>query len=213
MANRLIRRFGDFELDLSAYALRWQGRRVRIERRPMDLLILLVERRGELVTRAEIIERLWGSEVFVEVDVAINSAIRKVRRALRDPADEPTYVETVQGKGYRFVADVASPMRDTALDDNRVTATMKWRWSSTPSARTRSRRLWSTCVMRLVGSARPYDQLGARGAHSRRRDTPAIHGANLSADLEGGWPQPQARRCRSGRAAIEHRLEDDSNCL
>ena len=121
MTGRLIHRFGDFELDVSAYALRWQGRRVRIERRPMDLLILLVERRGELVTRTEIIDRLWGSDVFVEVDVAINSAIRKVRRALRDPADEPVYVETVQGKGYRFVADVASPTRDAALDDKRVT--------------------------------------------------------------------------------------------
>src|SRR5262245_25443009 len=121
MTGRLIHRFGDFELDVSGYALRWQGRRVRIERRPMDLLILLVERRGELVTRAEIIDRLWGTEVFVEVDIAINSAVRKVRRALRDPADEPAYVETVQGKGYRFVADVASPARDAALDDNRAT--------------------------------------------------------------------------------------------
>lgn len=121
MTGRLIHRFGDFELDVSAYALRWQGRRVRIERRPMDLLILLVERRGELVTRAEIIDRLWGSTVFVEVDVAVNSAIRKVRQALRDPAEKPLYVETVQGKGYRFVADVTPPTRDAAVDHDRVT--------------------------------------------------------------------------------------------
>jgi TolB-like protein/Flp pilus assembly protein TadD len=116
MAGPLINRFGDFELDVSAYALRWQGRPVRIERRPMDLLILLVERRGALVTRAEIIERLWGSNVFVEVDVAINSAIRKVRQALRDSAERPAYVETVQGKGYRFVADVTPPAHDAAVD-------------------------------------------------------------------------------------------------
>lgn len=121
MTARLIHRFGEFELDVTAYALRWQGRRVRIERRPMDLLILLVERRGELVTRTAIIDRLWGPDVFVEVDVAINSAIRKVRRALRDPADEPAFVETVQGKGYRFVGDVASPTRDATSDANRVT--------------------------------------------------------------------------------------------
>ena len=121
MTGRLIHRFGDFELDVSAYALRWQGRRVRIERRPMDLLILLVERRGELLTRTEIIDRLWCSDVFVEVDVAINSAIRKVRQALRDPAERPAYVETVQGKGYRFVADVASPTRDAVSDDHRST--------------------------------------------------------------------------------------------
>ena len=121
MTGRLIHRFGDFELDVSAYALRWKGRRVRIERRPMDLLILLVERRGALVTRAEIIDRLWGSDVFVEVDVAINSAVRKVRQALRDPADKPAYVETVQGKGYRFVADITPPTRDAAVDHNRMT--------------------------------------------------------------------------------------------
>src|SRR5262245_23219369 len=121
MTARLIHRFGDFELDVSSYALRWQNRSVRIERRPMDLLILLVERRGELVTRAEIIERLWGSEVFVEVDVAINSAIRKVRQALRDPADKPVFVETVQGKGYRFVADSITPSpRDATVGRGRV---------------------------------------------------------------------------------------------
>ena len=121
MIGRVIHRFGDFELDVSAYALRWQGRRVRIERRPMDLLILLVERRGALVTRAEIIDRLWGQDVFVEVDIAINSAIRKVRQALRDPADKPAYVETVQGKGYRFVADVTPPPPQAAVDHDRVT--------------------------------------------------------------------------------------------
>lgn len=121
MTRRLIHRFGDFELDVPAYALRWRGRRVRIERRPMDLLMLLVERRGELVTRAEIIDRLWGPDVFVEVDVAINSAIRKVRQALRDSAETPSYVETVQGKGYRFIGDVGSPSRDSASDDSTAT--------------------------------------------------------------------------------------------
>ena len=61
-------RFGDFDLDVSAYELRFQGRPVQIERRPMDLLVLLIERRGHLVSRADIIERLWGQDVFVEVD-------------------------------------------------------------------------------------------------------------------------------------------------
>lgn len=82
----------------------------------MDILILLVERRGALVTRAEIIDRLWGSHVFVEVDVAINSAIRKVRQALRDSAETPAYVETVQGRGYRFVGKVTIPAHDAAVD-------------------------------------------------------------------------------------------------
>src|SRR5437016_731220 len=98
-----ILRFGDFELDVAAYELRRGGRPVRLERRPMDLLLLLVERRRQLVSRADIVERLWGAGVFVDVETGVNTAIRKVRRALRDPAEKPVFVETVSGKGYRFV--------------------------------------------------------------------------------------------------------------
>ena len=104
-------RFGGYVLDLSAYELRKQGRSVRIERRPMELLMLLVDRRGELVTRDEIVNRLWGREVFIDVDASVNTVIRKVRRALRDSADHSRFIQTVQGKGYRFVADVESASR------------------------------------------------------------------------------------------------------
>ena len=72
----------------------------------MDLLILMVERRGELITRGEIVERLWGKDVFIEVETAVNTLVRKVRQALRDSSDAPTFVETVPGKGYRFIAPV-----------------------------------------------------------------------------------------------------------
>ena len=99
-------RFGPFELDVRAYQLRRQGRAIRLERRPMDLLILLVERRGELVTREEIIERLWGRDVFVDVDTGVTTVVWKVRAALRDSADSPRYIETVPAKGYRFAAAV-----------------------------------------------------------------------------------------------------------
>lgn len=99
-------RFGGFVLDIPAYELRRQGRGVRLERRPMELLLLLVDRRGQLVTRDEIVARLWGRDVFIDVDTSVNTAIRKIRRALRDSADESRFVQTVQGKGYRFIADV-----------------------------------------------------------------------------------------------------------
>ena len=72
----------------------------------MDLLLLLVERRGELLSRDEIADRLWGKDVFVDVDRSINTAIRKVRQALRDDPEKPRFVETVVGKGYRFAAPV-----------------------------------------------------------------------------------------------------------
>src|SRR5688572_9715601 len=94
-------RFGDFELDAAAYELRRRGRRVRLERLAMDLLILLVDRRDQLVTRSEIVDRLWGRDVFVEVDASVNTLIRKIRRALSDAADSPRFIQTVQGKGYR----------------------------------------------------------------------------------------------------------------
>jgi TolB-like protein/Tfp pilus assembly protein PilF len=72
----------------------------------MDLLILLVERRRQLVSRADIAKRLWGSSVFVDVEMGVNTAIRKLRQALRDSRESPAFVETISGKGYRFIASV-----------------------------------------------------------------------------------------------------------
>lgn len=99
-------RFGDFQLDVHGYELRSGGRAIRMERQPMDLLIMLVERRGQLVSREDIIERLWGKDVFVDVDTGVHTAIRKIRRALHDSPDAPAFIETVSGKGYRFIAPV-----------------------------------------------------------------------------------------------------------
>jgi len=79
---------------------------LRLEKRPMELLILLVEKRGELVSREQAARRLWGADVFVDVDHGINTAVRKVRMALRDDPVKPGFIETVVGKGYRFVAPV-----------------------------------------------------------------------------------------------------------
>jgi TolB-like protein/Flp pilus assembly protein TadD len=108
-SSSYVFRFGDFELDVQAYELRRKGRRVRLERQPMDLLILLVERRRELVTREDIVARLWGQDVFVDVETGINTAIRKIRQALNDSPDRRrsgAVVETVSGKGYRFASDI-----------------------------------------------------------------------------------------------------------
>jgi TolB-like protein len=107
-------RFGDFELDVAGYSLRRGGQQVRLERRPMDLLILLVQRRRELVSRNDIVERLWGPGVFVDVDMGVNTAIRKIRQVLGDAPETPAFVETVSGKGYRFIADVQAVQPATA---------------------------------------------------------------------------------------------------
>ena len=100
-------RFGEFELDVPVYELRRAGQAVRLERQPMDLLILLVERRGQLVSRAEIIDRLWGKDVFVDVETGVHTAARKIRHALGDSTDAPAFLETVPGKGYRFISAVS----------------------------------------------------------------------------------------------------------
>lgn len=114
-------RFADFELDVAAYVLRRRGQPVRIERRPMDLLILLVERRGELVPRPDIVARLWGPGVFVDAEMGVNTAIRKIRQVLGDAPESPAFIETVPARGYRFIADVESGDSARAAADSQVT--------------------------------------------------------------------------------------------
>jgi TolB-like protein/DNA-binding winged helix-turn-helix (wHTH) protein len=99
--------FGDLRLDCSRFELWRAGRSLKLERKPMELLILLATREGDLVTRAEIAEHLWGSEVFVDTEHGINTAIRKIRQALRDDPDQPRFVQTVMGKGYRFIGPIS----------------------------------------------------------------------------------------------------------
>src|ERR1700736_6335176 len=112
--------FGEFELDISAYELRRGGQPVHLERQPMDLLILLVERHRQLVWRADIVKRLWDPGVFVDVEMGVNTAIRKLRQALRDSRTSPAFVETISGKGYRFIAPVTSSATSTAQTRSRV---------------------------------------------------------------------------------------------
>jgi len=112
--------FDDFELDVAAYVLRRAGQRIKLEKIPMEVLVLLVQRAGDLVNRTEIQAALWGSDVFVDQDAAINTAIRKIRRALGDDAEHPRFVETVVGKGYRFVASLEGHDANVGSNERRV---------------------------------------------------------------------------------------------
>jgi DNA-binding winged helix-turn-helix (wHTH) protein/tetratricopeptide (TPR) repeat protein len=96
----------DIELDLGRYELRRQGRRVKLEKNPMELLIFLVSRRDQLVSRQEIVDKLWGSALFIDTESNINNIVRKIRTALGDDPAKPHFLETVVGKGYRFVGPV-----------------------------------------------------------------------------------------------------------
>ena len=113
-------RFGEFELDVAAYVLRRAGERIKLEKIPMEVLVLLVQKAGVLVNRTEIQAAVWGSDVFVDQDAAINTAIRKIRRALGDDAEHPRFVETVVGKGYRFIASLETHRANVGLKDSRV---------------------------------------------------------------------------------------------
>lgn len=98
--------FDEFELDCNRYQLLRAGRRIKLEKLPMELLILLLEKEGNLVTREEIVDRLWGKDVFLDSEHGINTAVRKVRNVLRDDPERPRFVQTVTGKGYRFIAPI-----------------------------------------------------------------------------------------------------------
>ena len=99
-------RFGAYETDAVTGELRKQGARVRLQEQPFQVLVMLLERAGELVTREEIRERLWGAETFVDFDHSLNTAINKLRETLNDSAAEPRYIETLARRGYRFIAAV-----------------------------------------------------------------------------------------------------------
>jgi TolB-like protein/DNA-binding winged helix-turn-helix (wHTH) protein len=105
-------RFGLFELDFRSGELLKQGRRIRLQDQPLQILALLLEHPGEVVTRAELKRRLWPSDTFVDFDHSLNAAVKRLRETLGDDADYPLYIETLPRHGYRFVAPVNS--RDEA---------------------------------------------------------------------------------------------------
>src|SRR5258708_15388401 len=96
----------DSELDLGRYELGRQGRRVKLEKKPMELLIFLVGRREQLVSRREIVTKLWRSDLFIDSQPNINNIVRKIRTALGDNFAKSRFLETVVGKGYRFIGPV-----------------------------------------------------------------------------------------------------------
>ena len=101
-------RFEDFELDPRSFELRRAGHLVKLERIPLQLLFLLAENRERLVTREEILLAIWGKDVFVDADNSINTAVRKARQALKEDPENPRFLRTIPGKGYRFTAAVST---------------------------------------------------------------------------------------------------------
>jgi len=101
-------RFEEFDLDLERYELRRSGQAVKLERIPMELLILLLQNNGKLVRREAINRRLWGENAYQDTDHSVNTAVNKLRYILRDDPRDPRFIQTVVGQGYRFIAEVAA---------------------------------------------------------------------------------------------------------
>src|SRR5258706_15010136 len=99
-------RFGVFELDLRSGELQKQGRKIRLEGQPIQVLICLLESPGELVTREELHRKLWAADTFVNFEHGLNAAVKRLRQALNDSADSPRFVETLPRRGYRFIAPI-----------------------------------------------------------------------------------------------------------
>ena len=129
--------FGPFEANARAGQLRKHGVLVRLSGQPFQILLLLLARPGDLVTREELREQLWSDGTFVDFEHGLNAAINKVRRALADVADQPRYVETIPGRGYRFIGTLEQPST-AALAVGGFVATRLSRGRGLPS------RIWLT---------------------------------------------------------------------
>ncbi len=146
--NRVVR-FGAFELDVQSGELRKQGLRTRLTPQSFQVLLLLLERRGEVVTRDALRQKLWPADTFVDFDMGLSSAVKKLREALGDSAENPRFVETLPRRGYRFIAGGDEPV--------------------TPASGGRRSRAWSALLALAVLAAALIALLASGGREWRSR--------------------------------------------
>src|SRR5881396_2897210 len=114
-AERLLR-FESFELDVRSRELRNGKNRIRLQEQPFEILRMMLEHPGDVVTREELAQRLWPKGTFVDFEHSLNAAVKRLRAALGDDAEHPRFVETLHRRGYRFIAPVESTDRDARRD-------------------------------------------------------------------------------------------------
>jgi TolB-like protein/DNA-binding winged helix-turn-helix (wHTH) protein/Tfp pilus assembly protein PilF len=143
--------FGPFEADLHSGELRKNGVKVRLQAQPFQLLVMLLERPGELVTREEICQKLWSADTFVDFDRSLGVAVNKIREVLRDSAANPRYIETLPRKGFRFIAQVASVSESAQtvsptlqLDSERDADEFNWKKATSPKL------IWASASILLI---------------------------------------------------------------
>ncbi|MGH9746762.1 MAG: winged helix-turn-helix domain-containing tetratricopeptide repeat protein [Candidatus Acidiferrales bacterium] len=178
-ARARIVRFGTFEADLTARQLRKSGVRIRLHGQPFEILAMLLERPGDLVTREDLQQRLWPTDTFVDFDHGVNTAINRLREALSDSADNPRFVETVPRRGYRFIVPVES-QPSAAPGTAQVVSGIN---------RTRAKVLILACVAAIallaaLSSSRIRERLFARPSPSHIQSLAVLPLVNLSGDKD-----------------------------
>ena len=152
-----VHRFGAFEINLQSGELRKSGMRLRLSGQPLQVLAILVERSGEVVTREELHSKLWSADTFVDFDHGLNNAVARIREVLDDSAEAPRYVETIPRRGYRFIAPLTDLLPTTlppSTAELRVGSAHEiTRPASGPSALPTEKRFRSTHLMLLGGAA------------------------------------------------------------
>jgi DNA-binding winged helix-turn-helix (wHTH) protein len=135
--------FGVFEVDLQAGELRKSGLRIKLQDQPFQILVLLLEHPGEVVTREQLRQRLWPADTFVDFDHSLNSAVKKLRLALGDDPDNPRFVETIPRRGYRFIAPVhgAIPSSEQVVKDLPL---------ATPAIGAKPRYYWLAIIVAVI---------------------------------------------------------------
>jgi DNA-binding winged helix-turn-helix (wHTH) protein/TolB-like protein len=167
-------RFADFEADPRAGELWRDGERVRIQDLPFRLLSALLERPGDLVTRAELVQRLWGGGTFVDFDAGLNTAVAKLREALGDSAESPRLIETVPKRGYRLLVPVTPAGEAAPVAPSTGPAESRWR---------------PLLNRRIVIAAGLVALVGAVGAYWSSSGRPATRVAIVLFDNETGKPE------------------------
>ena len=191
-------KFGAYELDISRLELRYHDRLLKLERIPTQLLILLLEKKGQVVSRGEIIERLWGKDVFLDTEHGINTSVRKIRMALKEDVERPRFIQTVSGKGYRFVPDevitnakgtAASAKISVAADEVLTPASIERSPNRTNDRWISRKWLWAAVALLLVaGVTFAFNVAGVRDLIVAKNKIGQIHSvavlplANMSGD-------------------------------
>jgi DNA-binding winged helix-turn-helix (wHTH) protein/TolB-like protein len=174
--------FGPFETNVRAGELRREGAVIAIQDLPFRLLTALLERPGEVITRAELTERLWGTDTFVDAAAGLNTAVAKLRDALGDNAEQPLYIETVPKRGYRFVARVQAAPRDVGED----TQVLPYETPPPSKVDTQTRRprgaVWTVAAIIAVA-------IVVFAAYQLRADRPQTRVAVVLFDNETGRPE------------------------